>query len=159
MNLGKNEDPSRWLALENVADLVGSVHQVVSLRVVEGGEDLSHLVGDHVHVVGGLLDPAEVHELGELAADGLARDAGDVGDGKGIARKHLLGLPGNVGLDAAPFVVEPFGVAGGDFAEHEAEGQVAVVGLVHGAQAAGHEAEKQHREDVPVGGVNFRGDA
>ena len=76
--LWKNQLLLSQLTLKNVLDLFAGSHQIVSLDVVKGGKDGAYAVGDDVHVVRSLFNPAQVNELGELTANGFTRDTGNV---------------------------------------------------------------------------------
>lgn len=76
--LWKNQLLLSQLTLKNVLDLFAGSHQIVSLAVVKGGKDGTDAVGDDVHVVRSLFNPAQVNELGELTANGFTRDTGNV---------------------------------------------------------------------------------
>ena len=74
----KNQLLLSQLTLKNVLDLVAGSHQIVSLTVVKGGKDGTDAVGDDIHIVRSLFNPAQVNELGELTANGFTRDTGNV---------------------------------------------------------------------------------
>ena len=56
--LWKNQLLLSQLTLKNVLDLVAGSHQIVSLAVVKGGKDGADAVGDDIHIVRSLFNPA-----------------------------------------------------------------------------------------------------
>ncbi len=57
-SFGKNQLLLSQLTLKNVLDLVAGSHQIVSLTVVKGGKDGTDAVGDDIHIVRSLFNPA-----------------------------------------------------------------------------------------------------